>query len=229
MRAGKYVDFYQPRGVSTMIDELARLGQEAREKGEKAPLIDMAKVSIGGTNIFMAGNLGVERADMPQLGGIPDPGSRADLEFEHNPAGGVDLTVPFCQHLMDDLGVGVAQEAIPAEWLRSTQSQLDGVKVGSMADWIVQGKGHSDPTTPGAPGLLDRRVVVTRDDYIVDGHHTWAAIAGAQWHEGSNLEVKAYRIDMSITDALREANDWTAKMGIAQRAVGKRKASPRTR
>ena len=64
--------------ISTIIDDLAKAGAEAKAKGEKAPNFNLCKVTIPGTNLYCDGNKGIERADMPQFKGTPRPGSPAD-------------------------------------------------------------------------------------------------------------------------------------------------------
>lgn len=207
---GKYVDLKQPRGESTLIDELAELGREARAAGEKAQAIDLGRVTINGTNIFLGGNLGVERAQMPQFTGTPEPGSPADA-YPRDEHGEVDLTQAFKDHLENDLGVTVTNETVPAEVLRATQDELDGVKVAGMSEAIEAGT--YVPT--------ERSIWTTTDDYVLDGHHTWGATLAVQHSTGEQTFVRANAIDMPITDALREAQTWTEQMGINPRAVGK--------
>jgi len=64
--------------ISTVVDKLAELGRQAKEKGEQAPNFNLCQVSIPGTNLYCDGNKGVERGDMPQFKGTPQPGSPAD-------------------------------------------------------------------------------------------------------------------------------------------------------
>ena len=49
LHEGKHVVLKQPKQVSTLIDRLAQIGNEAHAKGEKAPLYDLCKVSVKGT------------------------------------------------------------------------------------------------------------------------------------------------------------------------------------
>ena len=64
--------------ISTIIDKLADLGKQAKEKGEKAPNFNLCQVSVPGTNLYCDGNKGIPREDMPQFKGTPEPGSPAD-------------------------------------------------------------------------------------------------------------------------------------------------------
>jgi hypothetical protein len=210
LAAGKYVDLRQERGLSTLMDRLAADALDAKAKGVAAPVYDLGKVTIQGTNLFMNGNLGVPRVDMPQLSGIPEPGSPAD-SMPKDDQGRVNLSGAFTVHLAS-LGVGVSSETVLASELRATQNGLDGSKVAVMMDQYESGE--LDPS--------GRAIWTTSDGYVLDGHHQWAAIAGVQYEtESDKLKVLTSVIDMPITEALREAQTWTRAMGIAGRAVGK--------
>ena len=50
----------------------------AEALGEKAPVYDLCKVSVRGTNLFCADALDIERDKMPQFLAFPKPGSEAD-------------------------------------------------------------------------------------------------------------------------------------------------------
>ena len=62
---------------NTDINRLAELVKDAKEKGEKAPNINLCTVSIPGTNLYCDDNLGIPREQMPQFKGKPMEGSRA--------------------------------------------------------------------------------------------------------------------------------------------------------
>jgi len=47
-----------------------------------------------------------------------------------------------------------------------------------------------------------RRYILSKDNYLIDGHHSWAA--GLEMQE--DYEVDAYRINLSIKDLLRRTN-----------------------
>ena len=148
---GKFVNLHQKNGASTLLDKLAAIGKESKQKldaekerlgrkltdEEKAkivPLHDLGKVTIKGTNIFMNGNLGIPRIKMPQLSGIPVPGSPAANQDKYPPIdkeGNVDLSRAFAEHLAG-MGVKVTDEMIPANTLRASQSELSGVKVAGI-------------------------------------------------------------------------------------------------
>jgi hypothetical protein len=65
-----------------------------------------------------------------------------------------------------------------------------------------------------------KRLVVSRDDYILDGHHTWAgqlAIDAKDNNLHDDKEIKIARVDISITKLLEEAETWMASKGLKKK------------
>lgn len=62
--------------------------------------------------------------------------------------------------------------------------------------------------------LSKKTIVVSADDYIVDGHHGWA---GALVGQGKNFEMNALKIQMPIRELLDEARNMP---GVFYKAVG---------
>src|SRR4029077_2342205 len=63
-------------------------------------------------------------------------------------------------------------------------------------------------------------IYVTTDNYIIDGHHGWAGSVADEYIEGKDLSIPVVRVDMPITDALREATTWTRAQGLGAQALG---------
>jgi hypothetical protein len=203
---GKDVVLEQPRQIATLMDRLAAIGKEAKAAGEKAKIYDLCHVSVPDTNIFCAGNKGIARAEMPQLSGKPLPGSRAD-GLAKDKHGEVDLSKEFAKH-MGDHG-GVSKEKEDAAYLRASQRELDGVKVATIMQKIESGEAK------------DRRIWVTKDNYILDGHHNWAARVALEYATGKTINMKVYRTGTSIIPTINAARKFANDWGLPQRAVGK--------
>lgn len=118
-------------------------------------------------------------------------------------------TKEFIKHL-EARGYKTEKSTERADHLRATQDEIDGAKVAqSMARIDREG--------------FYKRLVVSRDDYIVDGHHTWAAQLGVDARDGTlkgDKTVKITRVDIGIIQLLHEANAWTTKQGIQRKAAG---------
>ncbi len=193
--------------ISTVVDKLAQLGAEAKAKGEKAPNFNLCKVSIPGTNLYCDGNKGIERADMPQFKGTPQPGSPADkLPKDEN---GEADTEEFFKQRLNKQGIKVSEPtSVPPDRLKATQSELVGVKVAGMSK-VLADKNHP------AYGKITAPIYVSNDGYVLDGHHRWAAVVA---HNASNpdnqIPMNVRVIDEPIEPLVKRSNAFAEKMGI---------------
>jgi hypothetical protein len=212
---GYHVEFDQPRGLSTFLDGLSLIAKDAEAKGQHAPTYNLCNVSVRGSNLFCAQNKGIPRIRMPQLSGIPTPGSKADA-LPKNRFGEVDLTQQFRDHLKET-GHAIHNERARASYLRASQSELEGRKVAGIMASYRHDRDKPDETKK----LNNQRLFVSKDDYIVDGHHRWAAIVGVDLEDNvaGDLSLDVARVDMPITDLLDEANRFAIAQGIPQRGM----------
>lgn len=214
---GKLVELDSVERVATMIDKLNEIIKDAKERGENAPNYDLCKVSVPGTNLFCSESKGIPRIQMPQFSGEPVPGTRAD-KLEKNKSGQVDGTAEFEKHL-ESLGVAVERRTVKASELKATQNELVGSKVVGMIN---------NPSFDPA----GEEIFVSRDGYVIDGHHRWAAQVGRDLADGQigDLDLKVRVVDMPISEILREANNWASDFGIAAKSgKGNDEAKPQTR
>lgn len=214
----KYVKLKSPRQVAVLLDKIREMVDDAKAKGEKAGVYDLCKVSVPGTNLFCAESKGIPRVRMPQIKGVPIPGSKAD-GLPKDKSGEVNLAEPLMQHLAA-AGIAVSKETERADHLRASQSELNGAKVSSMAAALESGKADQIRTNP---------IFCSRDGYIVDGHHSWAAVIGVDLRkerpEGEHLKMNVLRVDLDIIELLRAANRFAAEWGIPQAGVGQMQKS----
>ena len=178
---------------------------EAAAKGEKAPNYDLCKVTVRGSNLFCAENRGVPRVEMPQFKGMARPGSKAD-KLPKDKNGEVDAVEIFKRHLIS-LGHTVTPGTEKAEYLRASQTQLVGAKVAGMMNSKVY-----DPSK--AP------ILVSEDNYVLDGHHNWAATVGRDARDGvlGDLNMNTLRVNIHIDQLIRMSNDWMDDFGIMRKA-----------
>lgn len=104
-------------------------------------------------------------------------------------------------------GVTVLEEVVSARQLRPTQRHVSRKRIEHVKDGI-----HKQ-----VPKLLDKHQYVSRDSYILDGHHRWAAM------EELGMEIPIKRIDLPIEELLSVAEDFNADRGIAARKLSLRK------
>jgi hypothetical protein len=193
--------------ISTIIDKLAELGKQAKEKGEKAPNFNLCQVTVPGTNLYCDGNKGIPREDMPQFKGTPEAGSPADkLPKDEN---GEADTEEFFKEMLNKQGIDVSEPAeVPADRLKATQSELVGVKVAGMSKVLA------DPKHP-AYEKITAPIYVSNDGYVLDGHHRWAAVVA---HNASNpdnqIPMKVRVIDEPIVPLVKRSNSFAEAIGI---------------
>ena len=193
--------------ISTIIDKLAELGKQAKEKGEKAPNFNLCQVSVPGTNLYCDGNKGIPREDMPQFKGTPEPGSPADkLPKDEN---GEADTEEFFKQMLNKQGIKVSEPtAVPPDRLKATQSELVGVKVAGMSK-VLDNPNHPAYKNITAP------IYVSNDGYVLDGHHRWAAVVA---HNAANpknqIPMNVRVIDEPIEPLVKRSNAFAEKMGI---------------
>lgn len=209
LHENKHVKLDSPKKVSVLLDKIRDLVAEAKAKGEQAPVYDLCKVTVPGSSLFCAESKGIERVKMPQLGGVPLPGSKAD-SLPKDKQGGVDITPQFLVKLVAD-GSGLSGEKLPAFFLKATQNELNGAKVSSLAT-ALEG---------GADAIRTNPILISKDNYIVDGHHRWAATVGVDLKDGKegDLSMNVIRVDMDIIDLLGKANEFAKDWGMPQIGV----------
>ncbi len=196
-----------PKDAHTLLGELSKMAREAKDSGGKAPDYDLCQVSVPGTNLFCGESKGIPRKKMPQFSGSPEAGSPAD-SMPKNSKGEVDGTNAFVDH-MTALGVGVEEKTVLASTLRASQNELVGEKVAGMMN-----NPDFDPA--------GEAIFVSRDGYVIDGHHRWAAQVGRDLEDGAvgDLPLNVRVVDMDIEEVLNEANRFASEFGIAPKTAG---------
>jgi HK97 family phage prohead protease len=127
-----------------------------------------------------------------------------------------EQTKQFRKYLKDQ-GYNIEKDKTPASHLRATQNELNGAKVAGVAE-----------TLRNKPDHYSKRIIVSKDDYILDGHHHWAAKIGLDAEDGNltnDTKVKISRVDISITKLLEEAEKFTGGKGkkpATESTTGKR-------
>lgn len=211
LHEGRKVELDQPNKVSTLLNRLSEVAKDMEAKGEKARNYDLCNVAVRGSNLFCAESKGIPRVQMPQLKGKPTEGSRAD-KLPRDVRGEVDISAQFRQHMIDR-GYAIEDVSERADFLRATQNELNGVKVAGIAGAIRNNQ------------LADERLFVSRDNYIVDGHHRWAATVGVDFDDNrsGDLRMPVARMNTDIITVINEAKIFANDWGIPQADVTKRR------
>jgi hypothetical protein len=159
--------------VDTLVHELGVRAHEARAAGEQAPNFDLCDVTVEGANLFCSDSFGIERHDMPQLKGEAVPGSQADLE--HPGGGEIDASADF-RAAVEATGAKVEDDRVPAQILKATRSELNGGKVGGMANAIAAGK-----TARFSAAASSCRKTTTSSTATTAGPQAWASSTRTAW------------------------------------------------
>jgi hypothetical protein len=89
----------------------------------------------------------------------------------------------------------------------------------------MMGALEKDPNHP----KITAPIYVSRDGYVIDGHHRWAAIVA---HNAANpdkqIPMKTTVLDQDIKDAIPMANKFAEDMGIAPKKADANKETPST-
>lgn len=114
----------------------------------------------------------------------------------HMPQLDDDETRRFRAHL-EKKGYKIEDTEELSSMLRATQNELNGVKVAKIAKGLRK----------ESEVRYAKRLIVSRDNYILDGHHHWAAQVGLDSTNNrfGDLKTRVSRVDISIIDLLREA------------------------
>ena len=208
LAAGKHIRLNTPLEVSVLIDQIEEERLFAVEHDQDMPDYDLCNITVPGTNLFCLESKGIPRIKMPQLKGTPVEGSYAATKADERNR--VDLQPEF-QQMLARLGIPINNTSVKATELKATQSQLNGAVVAKIRH------GFKDKTRSV------HEIYVTRDGYIVDGHHHWAAVMAVDLEDGhlGDEDMPVKMIDADIGYVLDLANMYTDLAGIEKaRATG---------
>ena len=198
LQEGHAVELDQPRTASLLITELGKISKNMIAHGEKAPTFNLCKVTIKGTSLFCADAQGIPRVKMPQL----------TMEQDQ----------PFFDHLKSK-GYTVERHDEYASYLRATQNELNGAKVAGIAAAMRSTEGYHSSSNP---------IFVSSDNYILDGHHRWAAEIGVDATDNvlaNDKTMPVWRVNIPITRLLAEAEAFTGgegKLSVEDEAARKK-------
>jgi hypothetical protein len=151
---------------------------------------DLTNLEIVGTQLFTRDNLGIMRDEMPQV-----PYKRKG-EFISE---------------MEKRGIAVTREEVSPQKLHPIQAEISAKKSGKLArDIKKNGHGESD----GA------RIIVSSDDYIIDGHHRWAASAFLSFKDKGQA-IPILRVDMTHMELIDATLAWNKATGIESLSLDK--------
>jgi hypothetical protein len=214
MADGNHVRLNSPAEIGPLLDEVNRQAAAQGYSRDHEPTWDLGNISVKGTRLFNEQTIGIPRQDMPQLNGPAQPGTEAALL-----AGGANKFIELDSEFRDALrrdGVDVKNERVPAGNLRATQTQLTAATVAGIAGAAAGGNVK-------VRHMLKEPIWVSSDNYVIDGHHRWAADEALAFSGHGPKDIEVQRIALPIRLAVPYANAFAQRMGIGGRALGNAK------
>ena len=190
--------------------------------------VDLCTVQVPGTNLFCKGNKNSPREDMPQLKSKVIPGGKADKlvkagKLKIDPKNGEVNTEDIFKDMLER--EGVSMEDPKPEFvgnLKATQNQLEGSKVNMFAKVLAGEQPFSDKKLSAGQikawqDAIREPIIVSKDNYILDGHHRWAALVqhDVANGKGQDVQMDVKRVDMEATPLVNKTNEFTNDMGLA--------------
>jgi hypothetical protein len=216
---GENVEIQDTKDVHTILAKLGEMAIRAKALNEKAPTFDPCTITVKGVSLFCTEKLrteefphGIPRIEMPQFKTkTPVPGSEAS-KLPRDEQGEVDASQAFLDHLTK-AGVGANPHGMMlARKLKASQAEMEGTKVAGMM---------LDPTRDPKTA----KIWVSRDGYVIDGHHTWAAAIGRDAEDGNldnDKKMEVVVVDLPMSEVYHIAKKWTARFGLPPAGVKKR-------
>jgi len=149
---------------------------------------DLTELSIEGTLLYGDEGMGIARKDMPQI-----PGKER---------------ARFLEEIEKSDGITVEKEKVDPTTLKPIQKEISAARSGA-----IYKKFQEDGEIP-----KNERILISKDGYVVDGHHTWgAAVAFAFDNPGTELPV--YRLSVTAKEALDISLKWSKDNGFEGQAI----------
>jgi hypothetical protein len=108
---------------------------------------------------------------------------------------------------MADQGVSTELKKVDAMDLKPSQSEISATKTARL---------YQHFKSDGIP--KDKAILVSKDGFVVDGHHHWAA-AAAMGLMGNKSTIPVIQMDLNIKDAISAAKAWSDSHGIAAQDI----------
>jgi hypothetical protein len=150
---------------------------------------DMTNMHIKNTELYDEDNLGIPRNKMPQ---VP---SDAKAEFIL---------------AMEQRGAKATRGVADPKKLHPIQKEISASKSAQIALSLEKrGIGSSD----------ESRIIISKDNYVIDGHHRWAAVSLMSF-SSPDVRLPVIKIDMNHKDLIDATLAWNQATGIQSIGMG---------
>ena len=210
---------------------------------------NLCDVTVPGTNMFCGDPLstdehpnGIPRVEMPQLKSKPLPGSEAERltqlpedDPDHLPMskkGEVNAEDLFKAKLKKE-GIEMSEEKpMNVSELKATQNELKPSNIAFMVDVLMTATSppHKDKDAEKKWKLsesLREPIIISKDGYILDGHHRWGALVALDIANGGSgdIEMNVKQVDADAETLVEKTNEFTDELGLETKASAKKKES----
>jgi hypothetical protein len=150
---------------------------------------DLTNMHVENTRLYDEDNLGIPRNKMPQ---VPS-----------------DTKAVYITE-MEKRGARVVRGVADPAKLHPIQAEMSASKVG-----LIMKKLREKGTATDDGG----RIIISKDNYVIDGHHRWAAAAMLTF-EGTPVKLPVIKVDMNHKDLIDATLAWNEATGIKPIGMG---------
>lgn len=105
-------------------------------------------------------------------------------------------------------GIKTTEEDIDPKTLKPIQKEISGSRSGAIYNAYREQGEIPD----------QQRILISKDGYVIDGHHTWAASVAFAF-DNPSAKLPVYRLDITGKEALDASLAWTESKGIKGQAI----------
>ena len=124
-----------------------------------------------------------------------------------------DLRPEFLDDLEKD-GITSEKEKVDPKTLKPIQKEVSGSRSGAI---------YNKYREKGKIPKQDR-ILISKDGFVIDGHHTWAASVAFSF-DNPSAEIPVYRLSVNAQEALDASLAWTQSKGIEGQSIDAAKKS----
>jgi predicted ABC-type ATPase len=124
-----------------------------------------------------------------------------------------DLRPEFLDDLEKD-GITSEKEKVDPKTLKPVQKEVSGSRAGA-----IYNKYREEGKIP-----KQDRILISKDGFVIDGHHTWAASVAFSF-DNPSAKIPVYRLSVNAQEALDASLAWTESKGIEGQSIDAAKKS----
>jgi predicted ABC-type ATPase len=118
-----------------------------------------------------------------------------------------DLRPEFLDDLEKD-GITSEKEKVDPKTLKPVQKEVSGSRAGA-----IYNKYREEGKIP-----KQDRILISKDGFVIDGHHTWAASVAFSF-DNPSAKIPVYRLSVNAQEALDASLAWTQSKGIEGQSI----------